>query len=133
VILHSINVNYCAISALAVYQRCLCGQETRIRARKGSGIAKISAIQVVVHADAGRRLSFEIDFVGSHGGGISALADYQRYLDGQETRLCTRIRSVVAEISTVQARTIGSKIASEISGSSSLVSQAYTSSKGLSR
>ena len=46
-----------AISAWAVDQGCLGGPETRIRARKGSGLAEISAIQGITVLEALRRVS----------------------------------------------------------------------------
>ena len=63
-----------AISALAVDQVYLGSPETPIRARKGSGIAEISAIHGVAPPKARRRVSLEIDFSGLRGGAISALA-----------------------------------------------------------
>ena len=63
-----------AISALAIDQGCLRGPETRIRARKGSGLAEISAMQGVAPPEACRRVSLEIDFSGLRGRAISALA-----------------------------------------------------------
>ena len=75
------------ISALAVDQVYLGGPETRIRARKGSGLAEISAMQGVAPPEALRRVSQEIDFSGLSGGKISALAVDQVYLVGAETRI----------------------------------------------
>ena len=94
-----------AISALAVDQGCLCGPETPIRARKGSGLAKISAIQGVAPPEASRRVSLEIDFSGLRGGTISALAVDQLYLCGLETRIRAGKSSADAEISVLQGRT----------------------------
>ena len=88
-----------AISALAVAQVYLGGHETPIRARKGSGIAEISAIQGVAPPEAERRLSLEINFSGLRGGVISALAFDQVYLDGPETRIRAGESSAYAEIS----------------------------------
>ena len=63
-----------AISALTVDQVYLGGPETPIRARKGSGLAEISAMQGVAPPEALRRVSLEIDFSGLRCGAISALA-----------------------------------------------------------
>ena len=71
--------------ALAVNQGCLGGPETRIRARKGSEFAEISAIHRVALPEARRRLSLEIDFTGPRCGAISALAVDQGCLDGPNT------------------------------------------------
>ena len=48
------------ILALAVDEGCLGGPETPIRARKGSGLAEISAIQGVAPPKALRRVSLEM-------------------------------------------------------------------------
>ena len=85
-----------AISASAVDQGCLCGPETPIRARKGSGIAEISAIQGVAPPEAERRLSLEIDFSGLRSGAISALAVAPMYLGGHETPIRARKGSGIA-------------------------------------
>ena len=63
-----------AIWALAVDQVYLGGPETPIRARKGSGLAEISAMQGVAPPEACRRVSLELDFSGLRGGAIWALA-----------------------------------------------------------
>ena len=76
-----------AILALAIYEGCLGGPETPISARKGSGLAEISAIHEVAPPEACRRVSLEIDFSGLRGGAISALAVAQGYLVGLETRI----------------------------------------------
>ena len=94
-----------AISALAVAQVYLGGHETPIRARKGSGIAEISAIQGVAPPEAERRLSLEIDFSGLRGGVILALTVDQVYLGGPETRIRAGESSAYAEISVLQGRT----------------------------
>ena len=95
-----------AISALAVDQVYLGGPETRIRARKGSGLAKIlSAMQGVAPPEACRRVSLEIDFSGLCGGAISALAINQGCLRGPETSIRAGKRSADAEISMLQGRT----------------------------
>ena len=72
-----------AIWALAVAQVYLVGHETPIRARKGSGLAEISAMQGVAPPEACRRVSLEIDFSGLRGRAIWALAVAQVYLVGQ--------------------------------------------------
>ena len=79
-----------AISASAVAQGYLGGPETPIRAREGSGLAEISAIQGVAPPDACRRVSLEIDFSGQRGGAISASTVDQGYLGGPETRIRAR-------------------------------------------
>ena len=56
--------------------------ETPIRARNGSGLAEISAMQGFDPPEACRRVSLEIDFSGLRGGAISALAVDQVYLGG---------------------------------------------------
>ena len=94
-----------AISALAVDQVNLGGHETTIRARKGSGLAKISAMQGVTPPEALRRVSLEIDFSGLRGGAISALAVDQGCLRGPETRIRAGKSSADAEISVLQAGT----------------------------
>ena len=91
-----------AISALAVDQGCLGGHETPIRARKGSGIAEISAMQGVAPPEACRRVSLEIDFSGLRGGAISALAVDEGCLGGPETPIRARKGSGLAEISAIQ-------------------------------
>ena len=94
-----------AIWALAVAQVYLVGHETPIRARKGSGLAEISAMQGVVPPEACRMVSLEIDFSGLRGGVILALAFDQVYLGGQETRIRAGKSSADAEISVLQGRT----------------------------
>ena len=94
-----------AISALAVAQVYLVGHKTPSRARKGSGLAEISAMQGVALPEAERRLSLEIDFSGLRGGVISALAFDQVYLGGLETRIRAGESSDYAEISVLQGRT----------------------------
>ena len=91
-----------AISAMAVYQGCLCCPETGIRARKGSGLAGIFVIQGVAPAETLRRLLLEIDFSGLSCGAILALAVDQVYLGGPETRIRARRGSGLAEISAIQ-------------------------------
>ena len=93
------------ISALAVEQVYLGGHETPIRARKGSGLAEISAMQGVSPPEACRRVSLEIDFSGLRGGAISALAIDQGSLRGPETRIRAGKSSADAEISVLQGRT----------------------------
>ena len=98
------------ILALAVDEGCLGGPETPIRARKGSGLAEISAIQGVAPPEALRRVlpALEIDFSGLRGGAISALAIDQgclrRRLRGPETRIRAGKSSADAEISVLQGR-----------------------------
>ena len=87
-----------AISASAVAQGCLGGPETPIRAKKGSGLAEISAIQGVTPPEALRRISLEI---GLRGGAISALAVDQGC---PETRIRAGKSSADAEISVLQGR-----------------------------
>ena len=94
-----------AISALAVDQVYLGGHETPIRARKGSGLAEISAIQGVAPPEALRRVSLEIDFSCLSGGAISALAINQVYSGGPETSIRAGKSSADAEISMLQGRT----------------------------
>ena len=94
-----------AIWALAVAQVYLGGHETPIRARKGSGLAEISAMQGVAPPEALRRVSLEIDFSGLRGRVISALAVDQVYLGGPETRIRAGESSTYAEISVLQGRT----------------------------
>ena len=91
-----------AIWALAVAQVYLGGHEIPIRARKGSGLAKISAMQGVAPPEACRRVSLEIDFSGLCGGAIWALAVAQVYLGGHETPIRARKGSGLAEISAMQ-------------------------------
>ena len=93
-----------AISALAVAQAYSGGQETRIRAVKGSGLAEISAIQGVDPPEGCRRVSLVIDFSGQRGGVISALAVDQACLCGPETRIRAGKSSADAEISVLQGR-----------------------------
>ena len=94
-----------AISALAVDQVYLGGHETPIRAREGSGLAEISAMQGVAPPEALRRVSLEIDFSGLRCGAISALAVSQVYLGSQETPIRAGKGSANAEISVLQGRT----------------------------
>ena len=94
-----------AISALAVAQVYLGGPETPIRARKGSGLAEISAMQGVAPPEACRSVSLELDFSGLSGGAISALAVDQGCLRGPETRIRTGKSYADAEISVLQGRT----------------------------
>ena len=91
-----------AISALAINQVYSGGPETSIRAGKGSGLAKISAIQGVAPPEALRRVSLEIDFSGLSGGAIMASAVTQGYLGGPETRIRAGKGSGLAEISVIQ-------------------------------
>ena len=79
-----------AISASAVDQVYLGCPETPICARKGSGLAKISATQGVAPPEALRRVSLEIDFSGLRGRAISASTVDQFYLGGPETPICSR-------------------------------------------
>ena len=88
--------------ALAVDEGCLGGPETPIRARKGSGLAEISAMQGVAPPEACRRVSQEIDFSGLSGGAVSALAVDQGYLGGPETRIRARKGSGLAKISVIR-------------------------------
>ena len=87
--------------------RCLCGLETHIRAKKGSGLAEISAIQEIAPPEGWRRLSLETNLSGLCGGTISALAVDQRRLSGLEARICVWKSSADAEISVLhwQGRT----------------------------
>ena len=78
------------------------GPETPIHARKGSGLAEISAIQGVAPPEALRRVSLEIDLSGLCGEAISALAIDQGCLGGPETRIRARKGSGLAEISAMQ-------------------------------
>ena len=78
------------------------GPETPIRARKGSGLAEISAMQGVAPPEAWRRVSLEIDFSGLRGGAISASAVDQGCLRGPETRIRAGKSSANAEISAWQ-------------------------------
>ena len=94
-----------AIWALAVAQVYLVGHETPIRARKGSGLAEISAMQGVAPPEACRRVLLEIDFSGLSGGAISALAVDQGHLCGLETRIRAGKSYADAEISVLQGRT----------------------------
>ena len=89
---------------LAVDEGCQGGQETPIRARKGSGLAEISAMQGVAPPEACRRVSLEIHFSGLRGGAISTLAIDQGYLRGPETRIRAGKSSADAEISVLQGR-----------------------------
>ena len=93
------------ILALAVDQVYLGGHETPIRARKGSGLAEISAMQGVAPPEACRRVSLEIDFSGLRGGANLALAIDQGCLRGPETRIRAGKSSADAEISVLQGRT----------------------------
>ena len=81
------------------------GHETPIRARKGSGLAEISAMQGVAPPEALRRVSLEIDFSGLRGGAISALVIDQGCLRGPKTRIRAGKTSADAEISVLQGRT----------------------------
>ena len=85
--------------ALAFDQGCLGGPETPIHARKGSGLAEISAIKGVTPPEAERRVSLEIDFSGVSGGAIWALAVDGGCLGGPETPIRARKGSGLAEIS----------------------------------
>ena len=91
-----------AISALAINQVYLVGPESPIRARKGSGIAEISAMQGVAPPGASRRVLLEIDFSGLSGGAISASAVDQGYLGGPESPIRAGEGSGLAEISAIQ-------------------------------
>ena len=90
--------------ALAFDQGCLGGPETPIHARKGSGLAEISAMQGVAPPEALRRVSLEIDFSGLRGGAISALAVDQGCLRGPETRIRAGKSSAYAKISGCKAK-----------------------------
>ena len=84
--------------------KCLGGPETPIRARKGSGLAEISAIHEVAPPEAFRRVSLEIDLSGLRGGAIWALARLavaQVYLGGHETPIRARKGSGLAKISAI--------------------------------
>ena len=94
-----------AISASAVAQGSLGGPETPIRARKGSGLAEISAMQGVAPPEACRRVLLKIDFSGLRGGAISALAVDQGCLCGLETGIRAGKSSADAKISVLQGRT----------------------------
>ena len=76
-----------ANAALTVDQVYSGGPETRIRARNGSELAEISAIQGVAPPEALRGVSLEINFSGLRGGVISALVVDQLYLGGPDTQI----------------------------------------------
>ena len=78
------------------------GPETPIRARKGSGLAEISVIQGVAPRESLRRVSLEINFSGSSGGVISALAVDQGCPCGLKKPIRARKGSGLAEISAIQ-------------------------------
>ena len=71
-----------AILALTVNQECFGGPETRIRAGKGSGLARYPRIKgsLLLNIKDSGRLSSEIDFSGSCSAAISALTVDQECL-----------------------------------------------------